>query len=141
MTFAMSTALALFTATATVPASDARYSLDISVKGPRAEADIRPQLVEAFAPCIEKPTADVTLRTEIDRGGVGEVRFTYAHFEGASESRLLPNNFNELSTEAKQAAVAKLDSCLAGFQIEDLKLPVIQAEQPTVVEARLVFHP
>ena len=141
MPFSMTTALAIWTLCANLPTSEAEYSLDISVTGPRAEADLRPQLVEAFAPCIEQATADVTLRAEVDQGGVGDVRFTYERFDGAPAGRMLPNVFNRLSLEAKQAAVAQLDSCLSDFYLEDLRLPVIQAQQPTVIEARLVFHP
>ncbi|HCH63802.1 MAG: hypothetical protein CL927_11420 [Deltaproteobacteria bacterium] len=142
MTFAMGTTLALWTLTASAPTNSGAYTLDISVQGPRSESYIRPYLVEAFAPCIENPRADVTLTAVVDQGGGGEVSFTYALFADVEENGAqLPDDFNRLTPQDKQAALDRLVSCLDDFYLEDLRLPVIPSRRPTTIEARLIFSP
>ena len=133
--------LALWALFATIPSAAVPYTFDVSVQGPRSEENIRPHLEEAFAPCLESTEANVRLRAVVDRRGTGDLAFTYQLFDAErADGRGLPDEFNRLSAEAKQAALEGLDSCLHDFQLDDLKLPVIVSRRATVIEAQLVFH-
>ena len=141
MMLATSTTLALWSQLATVPTTQDAYTLDVTVDGPRTVAEIRPQLEEAFAPCIEHSSTSVSFRTVIDRHGQIMAQVKVAIVDADDSLSLLPDSFNELHPDAQLAVLDASDSCLADFDSSTLKLPVIKQRRPTVVEAKLVIHP
>ena len=133
-------ALALSSLLATLPPKGATYTLDVNVDGPRAADAIRPTLEKAFEPCIAESTADVTFRAVVDHLGEGDTQVAVAFFDLSESQRLLPNHFNDMAPEEQEALLAENTTCLSSFDLKDLQLPVIKAQSPTVIEAKLVFH-
>ena len=134
------TAIALSSLLATLPPEGATYTLDVNVDGPRTADAIRPNLEKAFERCIAESTADVTFRAVVDHLGEGDTQVAVAFFDLSGSNGLLPNHFNDMPPAEQEALLAESATCLSSFELKDLQLPVIKAQDPTVIEATLVFH-